>query len=167
MNTHRKGSRWRRAVEVWLQGAGFETTSRGIGFAGDDIVAVRAQLVLSIEAKNAKTIDLAGFVDQAVANANGSIPTVVVHRRGHIAVDDAYVVLPGRAFIELLGGATMTPCRTPSDPEVAASPWPSSTSAPAAPSAMPAPRPRPSARSMPAMPPPTAGGQVAAGGETP
>lgn len=102
INTHAKGGKFRHEVELWLQDAGFTTTVRGLGFAGDDIVAVRDLLALSIEAKNQRAIELARFVDQAVANAGLAIPVVVVHRKGRASVDDAYVVLPGAAFVQLI-----------------------------------------------------------------
>jgi hypothetical protein len=109
LNTHVKGSRWRHKVEGWLSEAGFQTSVRGIGFPGDDVLArlpQRNDLVLSVEAKNAKTITLAAFVDQAVENAHDddelALPVVVVHRKGRAEVDDAYVVMPGWAFIELV-----------------------------------------------------------------
>ena len=110
-NHHRKGSRWRHDVEEWFAEAGFGTTVRGIGFAGDDILIQRPAralpsvpaLRLSVEAKNCKAIELQKFVDQAIANANAeSLPVVVAHRPRRTSVDDAYVVMPGWAFLELV-----------------------------------------------------------------
>jgi hypothetical protein len=106
-NHHRKGSMWRHAVEEWFAEAGFATTVRGIGYAGDDILARRGLLTLSIEAKNHREINLASFVDQAVEQAldypdDIAIPVCVIHRPRRATVDDAYVVLPGCAFIELV-----------------------------------------------------------------
>src|SRR4051812_27086407 len=117
-NTHVKGSRWRHSVELWLDDAGFITTVRGIGYSGDDLLAVRPgthsginvhagpPLRLSVEAKNHKTITLSTFVDQAVKQAEDydeiTLPVAVVHRPGRAEVDDAYVVMPGWCFIELV-----------------------------------------------------------------
>jgi hypothetical protein len=103
VNSHRKGSSWRRQVELWLQAAGFSTSVRGLGFSGDDIVASRQRVVLSVEAKNHRAVDLAAFVDQAERQAAaGLIPVLVLHRRGRASVDDGYVVLSGRSFLVLV-----------------------------------------------------------------
>jgi hypothetical protein len=114
---HVKGSRWRHAVEQWFSDAGFATTVRGIGYAGDDVLVRRyaprtrasawPSLVFSVEAKNHKDITLARFIDQAVAQASDyvdetALPVCVIHRPGRASVDDAYVVMPGWAFIELV-----------------------------------------------------------------
>ena len=111
-NHHRKGSIWRHKVDEWFSEAGFLTTARGIGYAGDDLLVegpkfLTAPLRLSVEAKNCKEINLAGFVNQAVDQAASyseelTLPVVVAHRRGRAEVDDAYVVMPGWAFIELV-----------------------------------------------------------------
>jgi hypothetical protein len=90
-------------VEVWLQRAGAVTTSRGIGFAGDDIDARLNDIVFSVEAKNEKAVRLASWVAQARGNAGpGRHPIVVAHRVGRSSVDDAYVVMTGADFIALL-----------------------------------------------------------------
>jgi hypothetical protein len=122
ISTHRKGWVWRRKIEKWFEEAGFVTTTRGIGFSGDDILAVRQlhylahdstglptyTLRLSVEAKDHQTITLAAFVDQAVKQAamypaeSGTLPVAIIHRKGRPDVDNAYVVMPGWAFIELV-----------------------------------------------------------------
>jgi hypothetical protein len=108
---HVKGSRWRHAVEQWFADAGFATTVRGIGYTGDDVFACRPvvgapPLRFSVEAKNHKTITLSTFVDQAVDQAGDydelALPVCVIHRPRRAGVDDAYVVLPGWAFLELV-----------------------------------------------------------------
>ena len=103
MNTLVKGNTWRRAVDLWLGAAGFITQVRGLGYPGDDIAAIRGPVALSVEAKNHRAINLAGWVDQAEGNATGAqIPVVVAHRKGKSSVDDAYVVMSGRAFARLI-----------------------------------------------------------------
>jgi hypothetical protein len=111
ISTHRKGWVWRRKIEKWFGEAGFVTTTRGIGFTGDDILAVQHGVVdlrLSVEAKDHQTITLAAFVDQAVKQAAmypaelGTLPVAIIHRKGRPDVDNAYVVMPGWAFIELV-----------------------------------------------------------------
>ena len=113
--THTKGSRWRHQVEMEFANAGFQTSVRGIGWAGDDITVRRPimrpkdwvpELILSVEAKNHKDITLSKFVDQAAVQAasisQAALPLVVAHRRGRSDVDSAYFVMPGWAFIELV-----------------------------------------------------------------
>lgn len=105
VNTHRKGSRWRRAVQDWLGHNGWATRFRGLGEAGDDITASRAGLALSVECKDHQRFDLAGWVDQAERQAPvDAIPIVIAHRRGHASVNGAYVVMSGRAFARLMTG---------------------------------------------------------------
>ena len=111
--THRKGSRWRHAVDDWLIDAGFTTSVRGIGWAGDDILARLASstgappLALSVECKNHKEIRLASFVDQAAESAHcypdeTCLPIVVCHRPGRASVDDGYVIMSGATFVDLV-----------------------------------------------------------------
>ena len=108
MNTHRKGWAWRREVELWLMDDGFDCTTRGIGFTGDDIFATRDALRLSIEAKNHQEIRLAQFVDQSVRQACmyppelGVLPVTVIHRKGRTSPDNGYVVMPGWGFLALM-----------------------------------------------------------------
>ena len=109
MNTHRKGSRWRRAVHAWFEAAGFPATSRGIGYAGDDVTVHvldkddNIYIVLSVEAKDVARIDLAGWLAQARGNAtDAQVPVVIAHRRGKTAVDDGYVVMAGADFMRLI-----------------------------------------------------------------
>jgi Holliday junction resolvase len=90
-------------VQVFLIEMGFGTWRREWMDAGDDIVATRGDRILSIEAKDHKSITLAAFVDQAERQAKqGQIPVVVVKRPRRTTVDDAYIVMSGRAFRELM-----------------------------------------------------------------
>lgn len=102
--THRKGSRWRRDVQDWLDARGWETRFRSVGEAGDDITAVQGVTRLSIECKNHKTITLAAFVDQCRGNAPaGEIPVVFIKRKGRASVDDCYVVMDAATFDRIVG----------------------------------------------------------------
>lgn len=112
VNTQRKGSGWRRAVVLWFESHGWSAEPRGIGFAGDDIDARRGAITLSVECKNVKRMDLAGWVDQAVANAGPAIPVVVAHRHGRASVEDSYVVMRGSDFIELVSCVDLTSSAT-------------------------------------------------------
>jgi len=113
MNNHEKGSRWRHLVDDWFREAGFITHVRGIGWSGDDLLVLEgdnhcwvAPLRLSVECKNQKALTVAAFVDQAVEQAHDypelTLPVVIAHRRGRASVDDAHVIMPGWAFIELV-----------------------------------------------------------------
>jgi hypothetical protein len=110
---HQKGSRWRHLVDEWFTEAGFVTHVRGIGWPGDDLLVLEvdnrtwvAPLRMSVECKNHNQLTVASFVDQAVEQAHDypelTLPVVVAHRRGRVSVDDAHVILPGWAFIELV-----------------------------------------------------------------
>lgn len=103
MSTITKGSTWRRKVQVFLEAAGYETTARAWMERGDDITAIRGMLELSIECKDHRKLDLAGWVDQAERQAPAeAIPVVFAHRLGKAGAAEAYVIMSGRAFADLL-----------------------------------------------------------------
>jgi predicted alpha/beta hydrolase family esterase len=90
-------------VELFLNAAGYETSARHWMEPGDDITARRGMLELSIEAKDHRALALASWVDQAERNApEGAIAVVVAHRLGKAGVAEAYVILSGRSFADLL-----------------------------------------------------------------
>lgn len=118
INTHAKGSTWRRATQHWLDALGAHTRFRGIGEAGDDITAKLGSVELSVECKNVKSITLASFVDQADGNARSDqIPVVFIKRRGKSSVDDAYVVMTARHWATLASVCVPAPA-LPSPPAV-------------------------------------------------
>jgi hypothetical protein len=103
MSTITKGTRWRREVQRFLDGIGYSTEARAWMEPGDDITARRGMLELSVECKDHRAFNPSAWVDQAERNAPaGAIPVVFAHRLGKAAVEDAYVILSGRAFAELL-----------------------------------------------------------------
>lgn len=103
MSTITKGTRWRHAVQVFLEAAGYATTARPWMEAGDDITATRGMLALSVECKDHRALNLAGWVDQAERQApRDAIPVVIAHRLGKASAEDAYVIMSGRAFADLL-----------------------------------------------------------------
>lgn len=102
VSTLRKGNAWRRKVEVALLASGFQCEVRGIGRPGDDIT-VFTEPPLSVEVKNHRSYDLAGWVRQAVSQApRGAVPVVWAHRAGKASAEDGYVILTGRDFLRLL-----------------------------------------------------------------
>jgi hypothetical protein len=106
VNTHRKGSSWRRAVTVYLEGRGWIAHVRPLGEAGDDIDAVGHGHRLSVEAKNQARTDLAGWVDQAVRQRRAllSFPVVVAKRRGRASAGEGYAVMRLSDLLDLLEG---------------------------------------------------------------
>lgn len=103
MSTITKGTIWRRKVQIFLEAAGYATTARAWMDRGDDITATRGMLELSIECKDHRTLNLAGWVDQAERQAPpDAIPLVIAHRLGKGSAEDAYVIMSGRAFADLL-----------------------------------------------------------------
>jgi hypothetical protein len=106
VNTHRKGSSWRLAVEQYLRSRGWAAQCRPLGQAGDDIDAVGHGHRLSVEAKNQSRIDLAGWVDQAVRQPRAllSAPVVVVKRRGRASAGEGYAVMRLSDLLDLLEG---------------------------------------------------------------
>jgi hypothetical protein len=104
MNTHRKGSRWRRTVQSWLDDLGCVTSFRPWMQAGDDVRATLGDLALSIEAKDHRSLDLAGWIKQAEANSPADhVPVVIAKRRGKTSPADAYFILSGASFARLIG----------------------------------------------------------------
>ena len=103
MSTITKGTRWAHKVRTFLDELGYETTAKAWMEPGDDILAKRGMLTLSVEAKDHRKLGLAGWVDQAERQApEGAIPVVVAHRLGKAGVAEAYVILSGAAFADLL-----------------------------------------------------------------
>ena len=102
-NAVAKGTRWRKLVQDWLSGLGYECTAKAWMAPGDDIEATRGMLTLSVECKDHRTLSLGTWVDQADRQCpEGHIAVVVAHRLGHSRAEDAFVILSARSFGELL-----------------------------------------------------------------
>ena len=100
-----KGTAWETAIVNYLIGEGFVMAERR-ALAGSldkgDITGIPGVV---IEAKNCKTINLAQFVDEAnveATNANADVGVAWVKRRGKTSPAEAYVVMSGTTFMELL-----------------------------------------------------------------
>lgn len=100
----RKGKAYERAVEVWLEEAGHNTDRTMAGASVEDICI--HELALSIEAKNQKAMNLAGWVDQAVRQVTergGKWLPIVIHKRaGRTDVGEHYATMRVRDLIELI-----------------------------------------------------------------
>lgn len=92
----RKGRDYEAAVYRWLT----QNTRHTIhhrnrsGYTGDDIHLAVGNVTLSIDAKNQRAINLAGWVDQAAIQAPaGTIPAVIHKRSGVADIAGHYVTL--------------------------------------------------------------------------
>ena len=99
-----KGTRFEVDVVEFLRTHGFphceRRALRGVNDAGD----IAGIVGWSLEAKNCRTMDLAGWMGEAqrqAANAKVYLHAVIHKRRGK-NVRDAYVTLPLWAFVALL-----------------------------------------------------------------
>jgi hypothetical protein len=103
MNTTTKGTRWRRQVQDWLEALGYHCVAKPWMAPGDDMTVTRGMLALSVETKDHRTLNLSGWVDQAVRQCpDGQIPVVIAHRLGRGQPRDSYVIMSGAAFADLL-----------------------------------------------------------------
>lgn len=101
--SRRKGQRAEQSVARYLRDCGWDAaTTRAVsGFQQGRDIATDAPV--SIEVKDHTTLDLAGWVRQAEANATDDAPGVVWHkRRGTTDPGDWYVTMTGRTLVRLL-----------------------------------------------------------------
>jgi hypothetical protein len=100
--SRQKGTWWETTVVRWLLDLGFSRAERKAHGPDGDITGV---FEWAIEAKNAKRITLAEYIDQLdeeMRHSGANYGAVVIHRRGKGGVDDAYVVMPGRVWARVL-----------------------------------------------------------------
>lgn len=100
-HSRRKGSKYEREVDQHLDsvlGARWHRKNRD-GFDGED---GEIDGRISVEIKNHKAMDLAGWVDQAKADAGNRMAVVVHKRRGKGQVVDHYVTLTVEDFCRLI-----------------------------------------------------------------
>ena len=99
----RRGNEWERAIAAYLRDNGWQAiTSRDANDGrqfGPDLIT---DFPVSVEAKNRKQLDLAGWIDQAVTDADGDVASVWVKRRGRGDVGEAYVVMRACDFVALV-----------------------------------------------------------------
>lgn len=105
----RKGDQYERDVVCFLRANGFPYAERHYG-AGrpDDVGDIDGLLGWTLELKNCKTMDLAGWVDEAECERiQGRQPyAAVIAKRRNRPVGSAYVVLTLESFARLLKDAS-------------------------------------------------------------
>jgi hypothetical protein len=100
-----KGTAWETAICRLLAAEGFtQVERRALAGTSDrgDIAGIPGWV---IEAKNCKTMSLAGWVDEAAieqANDGAEFSAVWHHRRGKAAPAEGYVTMTGATFVRLL-----------------------------------------------------------------
>lgn len=103
--SRRKGATFERAIVAYLRRLGVpaDRTSNGRAQAGHGDVHALPELL--VECKSQARLDLAGWVDQARADAAGTgrTPVVIVKRRGVLKPGASYAVLELGPFLALLG----------------------------------------------------------------
>jgi hypothetical protein len=104
-SSRRKGNAWELAVCRLLVARGWRaiTSRNGRGGAqgGADVIT---DLPVSVEAKNRKDWDLAGWLDQAIRDA-GDDPAAVFVKRRQKPADQCYVVMRADQWLDLAGRA--------------------------------------------------------------
>jgi hypothetical protein len=104
----RKGTSFETAIVEYLKTNGVPYAERRtLGGTKDrgDIAGIPG---IIIEAKNCKTLDLAGWVTEAEterSNDGADYGAVWAKRRGKSSAGDGYVILTGEAFVRLLRDA--------------------------------------------------------------
>ena len=99
-----KGARAERLVADYLKGCGWPYADRRVKTGAKDTGDIGGVPVV-IEVKNCRTSQLAGWVDEALAeaiNAKQDIGVVWHHRQGKGKPEDWYVTMTGRDFERLL-----------------------------------------------------------------
>ena len=100
--SRRKGNQWELAVchllERWGWQAMTSRAGRGGTQAGADIIT---DCPVVIEAKNHKTMDLAGWIDQAIDQAPGDLAAVFIKRRQKPA-EHGYVLMRADQYLDLV-----------------------------------------------------------------
>lgn len=101
----RKGRTYQTAARQWWEARRFGVMEvGGAGMGSTDLVLLHAPLV-SLEVKNHKAMELARWVDQAVAQApHGAVAAVMHKRTGRGDVGESYVTLRAADFARLLEG---------------------------------------------------------------
>jgi hypothetical protein len=99
-----KGTAWASALVTYLQSAGWPHAERRALLGANDRGDIAGIVGLVIEAKNAKAVTLAAWLDEARREAThaGDKGVVWFHRRGRSSPGDGFVLMDGETFVNLL-----------------------------------------------------------------
>lgn len=104
----RKGTAWESRVVAYLRDTGWPYAERRALTGAKDCGDVAGIPGVVIEAKNAKEMTLAKWMDEIeleVFNADAEVGVVWIHRRGYSSPGNGYVVMDGAQFVQLLNKA--------------------------------------------------------------
>jgi len=96
LRSRRKGANHENAVVSWLRSRGRPHVERRIAGTNSDRGDLTGWPGVVIEAKNCKTFDLAGWVDQLeneIAETGADTGAVIVKRRGTSHIGQCYAVM--------------------------------------------------------------------------
>lgn len=99
-----RGTRWESLVVEYLRGAGWPNAERRALAGAKDRGDVAGVVGMVVEAKAARRIELAGWVDEANTerdNDGADIGVVWIKRPGRGSPKDGYVVMDGETFVLL------------------------------------------------------------------
>lgn len=103
-----KGTSWESAIVTYLRASGVPHAERRALNGAKDRGDVAGLPGVVIEAKNAKTVTLGAWVDEAEterANDNADVGIVWFKRRGKTSAGDGYVTMTGATLVRLLAAA--------------------------------------------------------------
>lgn len=101
-NSRRKGHQYERDLARWLRDQGVQAvTSRELNGGRQEGSDLICDLPVAVEAKAHKTLDLAGWLSQAIGDAKGDPAAVFIKRRAH-PVSRSYVVMQADDFVRLM-----------------------------------------------------------------
>ncbi len=103
-----RGTAWETAIVTYLRLHGWAHAERRALAGNVDRGDIAGLPAVVIEAKNAKTINLAGWLDEANTerdNDNADLGVVWFKRRGRVSPEHGYVVMDGETFLKLLTAA--------------------------------------------------------------
>ncbi len=101
-SSRRRGHDYERHLAAWLRQQGVQAvTSRELNGGRQEGSDIICDLPVAVEAKNHKTLDLAGWLGQAMQDA-GDAPAAVFIKRRSKPVSRSYVVMEAGQFVALL-----------------------------------------------------------------
>jgi hypothetical protein len=105
---HALGTAWAQRIADWLTTQGFPYAERRVQYGANDKGDITGCPGLMIEAKRAARFELSEWWAEAVrqkANAKADVACVWFWRRGKASPGDAWVLMTGSEFVDLLHAA--------------------------------------------------------------